>query len=600
MFRTSAFHCIGALSLAATLCGTSFGQATTRVSLSAGNTQGNFHSLWGAVSADGRYAAFQSTASNLVIGDLNGHLPDVFVRDLLTPTTLMVSVDSSGGAANGGSIAPSMSADGRYVAFESDASNLVAGDSNGMRDIFVHDLSTGVTERVSVDSNGFEANGPSYFASISADGRWVAFESDATNLVPAERNSVRDVFVHDRQTGQTKRASVNVSGGIGNAASTWPSISGDGRYVAFMSDATNLVANDVNGFTDVFVKDMVSGVVLLATADTSGVQGNAASMSPSISSDGRVVAFASDASNLVALDTNGATDVFARDLVSGVTARISVDSAGSQANSVSLAQGNAQVSSDGRFVAFDSMASNLVAGDTNGGSDCFVHDRLTGSTLRVSVTTAGAPAGGGSRAPAISPDGRFIVFESSATNLVPGDNNNFWDVFLRDRGAASAFTASCFGDGTTAICPCNNNGMPGHGCDNSIGTGGALLQAAGTAMLASDTVQFTSSGELPSALSIVLQGNVLFAPVNFGDGLRCIGGNLKRLYTKNASGGAMNAPVLGDPSVSARSTALGDPIPLGASRLYQVYYRDPSTTFCPEPLGYTFNVSNAVFVAWGA
>jgi hypothetical protein len=279
---------------------------------------------------------------------------------------------------------------------------------------------------------------------------------------------------------------------------------------------------------------------------------------------------------------------------------VSIDSSGAQANSLSLMQGNAQLSADGRFVAFDSMASNLVTGDTNGGSDCFVHDRLTAQTIRVSVTTAGAQAGNGSRAPAISPDGRFIAFESPATNLVPGDNNNYWDVFMRDRGTVSAFATSCFGDGSAAVCPCSNNGSAGHGCQNSIGTGGALLTATGTAMLGSDSVQFTSSGELPSALSILLQGSSVIAPVNFGDGLRCAGGALKRMYDRNAIGGVMTVPVGGDPAVSARSTALGDPIPLGATRVYQVYYRDPNMTFCADPIGSTFNATNAIFVAWGA
>ena len=600
MIRTNTVRSLAAVAAAALVCATAAAQTTTRVSLSAGNTQGNFHSLWGAVSADGRYAAFQSTASNLVIGDLNGHMPDIFVRDLLTPTTLIVSVDSAGGSADLGSIAPSISADGRYIAFESDATNLVPGDTNGVRDIFVHDMQTGATTRMSVDSNGAQANGASFFATISADGRYVAFESDATNLAPGDRNGARDVFVHDRQTGATVRASTNTAGSGGNAASSWPAISADGRYVAFMSDATNLVAGDTNGMSDVFVKDTLTGVTSRVSVDSGGLQGNAPSSSPSISADGRVIAFASDATNLVANDTNGATDVFTHDVVTGFTTRASLDSNGVEGNSASLMQGNYQLSADGRFVAFDSIASNLVAGDTNGGSDCFVHDRLTGETIRVSVTTAGAQAGNGSRAPAISPDGRFIVFESPATNLVPGDNNLMWDVFMRDRGTASAFVPTCFGDATSAACPCSNSGLPGHGCENSIGSGGARLTAAGFAFLGGDTVQFTSTGELPSALSIVLQGNVLEAPANFGDGLRCTSGNLKRLYTKNASSGTMIAPVLGDPTVSARSSSLGDPIPLGHTRIYQVYYRDPSMTFCPAPLGSTFNVTNAMLVAWGS
>jgi hypothetical protein len=158
----------------------------------------------------------------------------------------------------------------------------------------------------------------------------------------------------------------------------------------------------------------------------------------------------------------------------------------------------------------------------------------------------------------------------------------------------------CAGDGSGAPCPCANSGTPGHGCDNSAATGGALLTETGTPSLSLDTAQLTSSSELPSALSIVLQGDTPIVAANFGDGLRCAGGNLKRLYVKSATGGTVIAPVVGDPSISARSAALGDPIPLGATRVYQIYYRDPSPTFCPSPPGDTFNSTNAIGLVWGS
>ena len=158
----------------------------------------------------------------------------------------------------------------------------------------------------------------------------------------------------------------------------------------------------------------------------------------------------------------------------------------------------------------------------------------------------------------------------------------------------------CFGDGSGTPCPCSNSGATSHGCDNSAATGGALLTASGVPSLTVDTLQLTSSGELPSALSIVLQGDVTIAPTNFGDGLRCAGGNLKRLFVKSASAGTVTAPAPGDPSISAQSAILGDPISLGTARVYQVYYRDPSMTFCPDPPGNTFNVTNAIAVVWGA
>jgi hypothetical protein len=270
-----------------------------------------------------------------------------------------------------------------------------------------------------------------------------------------------------------------------------------------------------------------------------------------------------------------------------------VDSNGVQGNQSSDVP---SISADGRYVAFQSYATNLVAGDTNGNFDVFVHDRLSGVTTRVSVDSSGAQGYGTSSDPSISADGRYVAFDSLSPNLVPVDTNGYVDVFLRDRGDASAFTPFCFGDGTGGTCPCSNAGNASHGCENSATTGGALLSSSGIASLSSDTVQLTSSSELPTALSIVLQGNSVIAPVNFGDGLRCAGGALKRLYLKHAIGGTISAPQAGDPSISTRSSALGDTIPLGATRAYQVYYRDPNLGFCPAG----FNASNAIAIAWGA
>jgi hypothetical protein len=164
--------------------------------------------------------------------------------------------------------------------------------------------------------------------------------------------------------------------------------------------------------------------------------------------------------------------------------------------------------------------------------------------------------------------------------------------------APSVF-AFCYGDGTDQFCPCYNSGAPLHGCQNSAGTGGAVLGATGTASLSADSLQLACSGELPTALSVVLQGNTPIFPVNYGDGLRCAAGTLKRLYVKNAVGGVVTAPQGGDPSISAQSAALGDPLAYGASRIYQIYYRDPNPSYCASPFGSTFNVSNAIAIAWG-
>lgn len=400
---------------------------TERVSVSSAGIQGNEDSQGGESSADGRFAVFQSDATNLVPGDTGGQL-DVFVHDRQTGDTTRVSVDSAGNQGNGDSFHPVISADGRYVGFASGATNLVAGDTNGWTDIFVHDRQAQQTLRVSVSSAGVQANGSSDAASISADGRYVAFWSHASNLVSGDTNGCEDVFVHDRQTGQTTRVSVDSAGNQGNAWSTGSSISADGRYVSFTSEASNLVSGDTNAVADVFVRDRVAGETTRLSVDSAEIQGNDASLGGSISLDGRIVAFFSGATNLVPGDTNGYADVFVRDRLYGTTTRVSLDSSGTQANSYTL---SGSVSGDGRHVSFQSGATNLVPGDTNGKNDVFVHDRQTGQTTRASVDSSGVQGNDTSYNGGVSADGRCVVFYSRATNLVAGDTNGVTDVFVR-------------------------------------------------------------------------------------------------------------------------------------------------------------------------
>ena len=343
--------------------------------------------------------------------------------------TTCVSVNSYGVIGNSSSSNPTISGDGRFVAFVSLARNLVPGDTNGSGDIFVHDRQTGETTRVSVDSNGVEGNDYSHYPAISANGRFVAFESGASNLVAGDSNGYRDIFVHDRQTGETSRVSVNSSGEEGNSWSEYPAISANGRFVAFESLASNLVAGDSNIGSDVFVHDRQTGETTRVSVDSNGVQGNSYSWYPAISADGRFVAFESLASNLVAWDSNGYRDIFVHDRQTGQTTRASVDSSGVEGNSCSYAPA---ISADGRFVAFESFASNLVAGDSNITDDIFVHDRQTGETSRVSVDSSGVEGNSHSYAPAISANGRFVAFESFASNLVAGDSNIMDDIFVHE------------------------------------------------------------------------------------------------------------------------------------------------------------------------
>jgi Tol biopolymer transport system component len=300
-------------------------------------------------------------------------LHDVFVHDRRTGETERVSLSSRGSQSNGFSVYASVSAKGRFVAFASPASNLVRHDTNDWYDVFVHDRKTGETERVSLSSGGAQGNGRSIWSSISANGRFVGFFSDASNLVGGDTNGADDVFVHDRRTGKTERVSLSSGGAQGGEDSFYPSVSADGRFVGFVSFASNLAANDTNGLRDVFVRDRRTGETELVSVDSDGAQGRGSSSGGSISANGRFVTFASDASNLVSGDTNLARDVFVRDRRTADTERISLTSGGAQVGGDS---GFESISADGRFVVFASEASNVVADDTNGAGDVFVHGPL--------------------------------------------------------------------------------------------------------------------------------------------------------------------------------------------------------------------------------
>ena len=402
---------------------------TTRVSVASDGTQANGGSFTPSISADGRYVAFASIAVNLVSGDTNG-VQDIFVHDRQTGQTTRVSVASGGAQANGPSFDPSISADGRYVAFASLATNLVSGDTNNEQDIFVHDRQTGQTTRVSVATGGGQANLASSDPSISADGRYVAFESIASNLVSGDTNNTGDIFVHDRQTGATTRVSIGPGGTQANRGSLAPSISADGRYVAFHSSATNLVSGVTNGTTHIFVHDRQTGATTRVSVASDGTEGNSGSIKPSISADGRYVAFQSIATNLVSGCTNGTQHIFVHDRQTGQTTCVSVASDGTEGNSGS---NDPSISANGRYVAFQSQANNLVSGDTGFITDIFIHDRQTGVTTRVSIAFDGTEANNVSSAPSISADGRYIAFESNASNLVNGDTNGNQDIFVHDR-----------------------------------------------------------------------------------------------------------------------------------------------------------------------
>jgi Tol biopolymer transport system component len=426
-----------ALSIAA-LAGASAAHAvpgmTTLVSIaSTGEQVMGAGSQQPAVSADGRFVTFITDASNVVSGDTNFAF-DVFLRDRLTGETTRVSVSSTGAEGDSNSDAASISADGRFVALTSAATNLVPGDTNHASDVLVRDRLTGVTERVSVSSAGDQGDGPSGSPSISADGRFVTFASNATNLVPGDTNFTLDIFLRDRLTASTTRVSVSSLGEQANRFSELAVISADGRFVAFQSFATNLVPGDTNNGFDVFVHELATATTERISVSSTGAQGDLSGFNPSISADGRFVAFSANATNLVAGDTNGTVDAFVRDRANATTERVSLSTTGAEANDRCDLP---SISADGTRIAFQSLSSTLVARDTNGLNDVFVRDRTTGETRRVSVftpspTAPGLQVDGNSMNPAMSADGRLVAFDSDASRLVIGDRNGWRDVFAHE------------------------------------------------------------------------------------------------------------------------------------------------------------------------
>ena len=417
-----------------------------RVSVSATGTQADAGGLWPALSTDGRFVAFLSPATNLVPGDTNG-ASDVFVKDREGGGIARASVSDGGGQASGGSGVASLSGNGRYIVFDSIAANLVLGDTNGMNDVFLHDRQSGKTVRVSVSSTEAQANDKCFASSVDLAPGYVAFESSATNLVDDDTNGRWDIFVRDLAAGTTERVSLSSTGMQSDGDSLIPSISPDGRYVAFGSRAANLVPGDTNGAFDIFVHDRVSGKTERVSVATGGGQADGASGGASLScrrplrgllvvghqprcrrprrSAGRLrprppggdhtpcervdprdarrrgerglglecrrpvrrVRLDGAATSSPAI-ANTFADVFVRDLRSGKVERLSASTLGGEPDAWSR---HPALSADGRYVAFDSLASTLVDADTNGAPDVFVVDRGPGSFPTPFVDTGGSP-----------------------------------------------------------------------------------------------------------------------------------------------------------------------------------------------------------------
>jgi len=403
--------------------------STIRVSEGPAGQDATSNSSWPSLSADGRFVAFSSWASNLVAKDRND-ASDIFVRDLVTGTTTLVSVDSAGAQANGPSFSPSISADGNVVAFRSYATNLVANDTEGKIDVFVHTIATGVTQRVSQRPSGIGANRDSGEPAISGNGRTVAFSSDANNLVSVRVNVTGlccDIFVHNVATGHNRLGDPMVDG-RGASDSFAPVLSWTGRYLGFFSWGCDIVEGiPCLDESSVYRLDLKTSEMTLVSEAYKGGIGFGCGSNPAISADGTKVAFISDGGNIVPGDTNGAYDVFIRNLITGVTTRVSVTSKGAQTNG---GLGRVGISGGGRFITFQSDAWNLVPNDDNLTQDIFVHDMRTGKTTRVSVGSSGQEGDAYSANAAIDAAGNAIAFESDADNFVPPDANFTTDIFV--------------------------------------------------------------------------------------------------------------------------------------------------------------------------
>ncbi|MCD6392044.1 MAG: fibronectin type III domain-containing protein, partial [Planctomycetes bacterium] len=409
-----------------------------------------------SISSNGRYVAFESIGINLVPDDNNTlHITyygqgwsaswhsDIFVRDRLNGITQRASVSSNEveGEVEGSSRSPSISANGRYVAFSSSCSNLVSGDTNGKSDIFLRNLYAGTTHLISRSYLGAPADNFSNTPSISADGRLVAFVSYASNLVPGDTNNRQDVFVYDRHTGKNELISVATDGAQADRDSWGVDISADGRWVVFVSEARNLSEQDTNYYADVYVHDRIGDETTVVSVSSDGIIGNGRCCMESaskrwaaaISDDGRYVAFDSIASNLVQGDSNNKSDVFVHDLMSGITRRASISSDAIQGNDYSY---KADISGNGRFVVFESQATNLDGDEAYiWARDVFVHDMILETTRKISKCPCGADGDDGSFLPAVNEDGSCIAFESYAANLLVnlGDTNRDGDIFVMEQ-----------------------------------------------------------------------------------------------------------------------------------------------------------------------
>jgi Tol biopolymer transport system component len=567
-FRCGYLTRLAALTVAAAPAMAFQGTYITQVSVSSAGVEGDGASHQTAMSSNGNIVAFMSSATNLLgTGVDTNSLDDIFVVDRTTGIVTRVNVGPGGAQAVGGhSSAPSISGDGNLVAFASDATNLlgVGVDTNGGTDVFVHNRSTGVTTRVSVTTAGAQVAGGSNHPCISRNGTTVVFDSSAATLVVGDTNGSFDIFKRDLANNITTRASVN-GATQGNFDSLLPFVSADGRFIAYRSFATNLSATtDLNNTRDAFVTDTSTALpttqCISLNVTAPGFAANGPTHVYSISDDGNLVGMHSAATNLLSSDFNGWPDVFVRDRAAGVTIRVSTDSAGAESNFDSF---GGCVSGDGSVIVFSSGASNLVPLDTNNANDVFVKNLATGQTRRLNHSDQNQEAVGqsGNLASSLAQNGSFVCFDSDAANLVVPNTNGQRHVFVVDdrfpfstyctpkinslgcqpaiqcQGVSSATLSSGF----LVLCTNAINQKPGLLLYGNTGPSGSLFEGGFLCVNSpiSRSVGITSSGTPPPALDCT---GVYSIDMNaFASG--ALGGNPKPFLL--ATGTVVNCQVWG-------------------------------------------------------
>lgn len=557
-------------------------QTTIRVTAGLGGAEPDGASDSPHISHDGRFVVFASAAENLAANDTHAG-PDVFLYDANSATIELVSARDATPGPIAAVTSPGVTDDGNFVVFASSAANLAPG-ALGWSDILLRDRAAGITTRI---TTGWV--GDSTRPVITPDGRYIAFEGRAENVVAS--GPIRDVFLHDRQTGTFALVSRNSADTPGNGESTTPSISTDGRFVAFASASTNFLLSDTNSSVDVFVRDVVAGTTRRASIGDFGHALTRPSTAGNVSGDGQRVVFMNADGSASSNDANNLEDVYFFDRAGGYSDRVSVPASEVGGNGLST-QGT--IARDGRYVAFRSTGTDLVTFDpTPTFADLYLKDLQTGALEVVSLSSTGTPSTS-AETPSLSPDGRFVAFRAS-DGLVSGDANGVAEIYVRDRGVI-VYTTPCAGDDTSAPCPCGNPGGPGNGCENYGLTGGARLSATGTPSVTNDTIRLVVTGFpiFPTAMGFsqgdAIQNNGFGVP--FGDGVRCIGGNVLRLRQRQTSSGqsAYGFGVLADPPVSFQ----GQVGAAGGTRYYQVSYRSVGS-FCFQQ---KVNWSNSIAIVW--